>query len=384
MTSIRIRAVIAIAAAAITLVGLTSCAPAVGKQHAAGGTHGSSAAPGTPISTPTVSTLNLTPPTPLVNINCSKLVSSAQLVAAFGTKHVAAVATNAIATGDLEAQDTQIPAMDYVREAGGVACLWTDKPSNYYTSSFPTESAEQVGFLFNAQTAWQNQTKVGGYPGDINDGSCDLGSCELDQLFGGTTWVNATELNQKGTLSDPFEAILDAAKAGVVGAGSIGAKPTPEAGTIPLGSTCTAFIADASASQALGGTAVVSSQPLLPKDDFSYYGIWSGAQDELGDHPCIWKRGSAAVGHLSWLPGGAWAWNEAKALPLKDGSVAPLAVVGLAAGDTAFIRCAAADASCVADLVIGGNWIEAQVGQPGSTNRAAVTAIATAIVTKLA
>jgi hypothetical protein len=111
--------------------------------------------------------------------------------------------------------------------------------------------------------------------------------------------------------------------------------------------------------------------------------MWSGAQDVLGAHPCSWKRAGATVGHLSWLAGGAWAWDEAQALPYVGAPAQPLAVPGLPDGDSAFIRCAASDSSCVADLILGGNWIEAQVAQPGSTNRAAATALAAAIVTKV-
>lgn len=390
MTPPRVRASLAVAAAAALIFGLTSCAPAANPSQAGGGNVGSGAPTATPTPTPTpspVSTLDLTPPAPLVALDCNKFAKQSQVNSAFGNSHSVAIPTAAIATGDLEANDSEIPTMDYVREAGGIACLWSDKPSNFYAggigAAFPHEHAEQVAVLFNAQTAWTNEENVDGEPGPMSGGSCDIGSCQLDQLFSGTTWMDATELNQKSAITDPFGKILDQTKAAILAGGPAGPLPAPDAGTLALPSNCTAFVADSAVSSALGGIAVTDTQPLLRHDDFDTYGIWSGAQDELKDHPCAWKHGSASVGHLSWLPGGAWAWNEAKVLPLRDGPSAPLAVPGLASGDTAFIRCASGDASCVADLVLGGNWISVQVKESGAINRSAVTAIAAAIVAQL-
>jgi hypothetical protein len=335
-----------------------------------------------------VSTLDTTAPTPLANIDCSKFVTQAQLTAAFGNTAVTAVQTPAIATGDLKNQNAYIPAMDYVRATGGITCLWSNAPVNYYYTSsanggFPPYKTIQISVLFHAQPLWPTVEDVEGVTGDYGVGSCDIGSCELDEYIGGSMWMNATELNQLSSPNDPFSDIISAVKSDLLAAGAVGPDPTPAAGTLPIGHSCTDFIANADASTALGGTPVVSVQPIKQQDDIDFYGIWSGAQDALGAHPCEWKRGSAVVGHLSWLAGGAWAWNEAQALPYLGSPAQPLAIPGLPNGDSAFIRCTAGDSSCVADLILGGNWIETQVAQPGATNRAAVTAVAAAIVTKV-
>ena len=385
MHSPRVRSAVALATGAAILLALAACAPASTKHHPGGGSghHGAgstqSASP-----TPYVSTLDTTAPTPLANIGCSNLVTAADLSVAFPGVSVSLLPTASMAAGDLAGTDTQIPAADFVRDAGGIMCIWSNAPADHYITNFPTIKSEEISFLFNAAgTPWESSQKVdySDPASDMNDGSCDTGSCELDQLVNGKTWVSSLELNQQPVLNDPFQNITTADTAA---ASSVTAQPlpTPAAGTLALGHTCTAFVADADASTALG-TSVVSSQPLLQQDYMDFYGTWEGAQDELGDHPCVWTHGSTTVGHLSWLPAGAWAWDEAQALPLADGTPAPLSVPGLAKGDTAFIRCSASDASCVTDLIIGGNWIEAQVSQPGSINRAAVTAIADAIVTKL-
>jgi hypothetical protein len=390
MTSSRVRTAIAVVAVSGVLIALTSCAPATGPQNTGGTNQSAGPTPAltpTPTPTPTVSTLDRTPPTPLSNLSCDQFVSQAQLTAAFGSTPVTAIQTPAIATGDLQNQNALIPAMDYVREVGGITCLWTNSPVNYYynlptNGGFPPYKTIQVSVLFNAHNLWPKVEQLEDVTGDYGSGSCDLGICELDEYIGGSMWMNATELNQNSA-HDPFPAIIDHVKALLLAGGAVGADPTPAAGTLPLGHSCTDFVANADVSTALGGSPVVSLQPVNALDDLQFYGIWSGAQDALGAHPCEWKRGSAVVGHLSWLAGGAWAWNEAQALPYLGAPAQPLAVPGLPNGDTAFIRCTAGDASCVADLILGGNWIEAQVAQPGTTNRAAVTAVAAAIVTKV-
>ncbi|HEY5230563.1 MAG TPA: hypothetical protein VIJ11_06710, partial [Galbitalea sp.] len=83
--------------------------------------------------------------------------------------------------------------------------------------------------------------------------------------------------------------------------------------------------------------------------------------------------------------GGAWAWAEDKTQTLADAPLQTLHLTGLAVHDGAWIRCAAANASCIVDLTLGGDWIEVAVPatSTAANKRAAVTALAQAVVTKL-
>jgi hypothetical protein len=99
----------------------------------------------------------------------------------------------------------------------------------------------------------------------------------------------------------------------------------------------------------------------------------------------VFATGSTTQVQLAWIPGGAWAWAEDKTQPLADAPLQPLSLTGLGANDSASIRCASGSASCVVDLILGGDWIEATVpaSSTAADKRAAATAVAQAIVTHL-
>jgi hypothetical protein len=90
-----------------------------------------------------------------------------------------------------------------------------------------------------------------------------------------------------------------------------------------------------------------------------------------------------SAGSLQRLPGGEWAWNEARTFGLLDGPPVEVAVPGLEDGDSAWVRCPASGA-CTVDVIVGHNWLQF-VGWPddvGSTvdRHNAIEQIAAAIV----
>ena len=91
------------------------------------------------------------------------------------------------------------------------------------------------------------------------------------------------------------------------------------------------------------------------------------------------------IGFLSTLPAGAWAWAEASEF-LDSPAPEALEVTGLPASDEAWLRCSPDDSTCVVDLILGGNWIQATLDQADPTFgeqydvRDAATKIAEAIV----
>jgi hypothetical protein len=138
------------------------------------------------------------------------------------------------------------------------------------------------------------------------------------------------------------------------------------------------------------GTAVGTNAPItatVPDQGQAQYALqnWYASQNLLKDHPCVFQSGSTIQANLAWIPGGAWAWAEDKTQALADAPLQTLSLTGLHVNDGAWIRCAAANAACTVDLILGGNWIEATVPatSTAANKRTAATAVAQAIVTKL-
>ena len=343
---------------------------------------GTTAPTATPTPTPTLSSLDTTAPTPLVNLSCDDLTSTAEVQKAY--PGVPLVATTDLADGDLAGVGNALPVSYYVRADGGVECLWDTKPvDNYQFTGKPNPSFE-INVVFNAGAAWAAYQKGAFFTGN-NYGACDVGICQTDD-FVNNTWIDILELEpNQNHQSDVVQAVEKSAINAVKSGGVAAALPAAPAGTLALGTQCPDFIADSDVQSALGSSgSVVSSTPTAYLEDESTFSTWDAAQSAMHDKPCVWKSGGKKIGALNWIPAGAWAWKEAQTHSLIDGPAQPLTVAGLHSGDGAWVRCDTAQTSCIADLVIGGNWIEASLAKTGpSSKMAAITAIATSIVAKL-
>ncbi len=389
MTPHRLRAPFALVALTATAFALAGCAPATtpgGSTPPA--THAPAAHSPAKKSAPALDT---TPPAELVSTPCSSLITPKELTDWQGSG-VVAVAPALIAAGDLADTSIQIPAADYVRDAGGLVCLWSAGPvDDFGTGDAPEPSYLLITVQFNAGSQYALNAPGLGVVGGNRAGECDVddpGSiCQNDDLVGSGTWVEILSRHAVGTGAglNGIGTIEDSVLAALTAAGNPTGAAAPETGTTPLGSQCTDF-ADPAAIQAAVGSAVTASTP-----DQGQTGtdpetpIWFPSQDALKDHPCVFSTGSTVQAKLSWLPGGAWAWAENRSQALADAPLQALHVTGLGANDSASIRCAAGDASCVVDLVLGGNWIESTVPATSTApnKRTAATAVAQAIVTKL-
>jgi hypothetical protein len=168
----------------------------------------------------------------------------------------------------------------------------------------------------------------------------------------------------------------------VTAAGSGAALWTPPAGTTALPADCPGVITDATVQSALG-----LAVPVQASSGGGGWSIESGARENWGGPHCYWALldSDSGVGSLATLPGGAWAWDEARAFITVPSAPEVVSIAGLAAGDEAWLRCAAADAYCVIDLVLGGNWVEAYIWRDGPTpdRRAGALAVGAAIVASI-
>ena len=380
------RAFLVLACISVAALSLAGCAPAT---TGAGSAPANIRASHTPVIVKKLPpALDTTAPAARVNLPCTSLASKAEITGYQGAA-VTLMQPAALAAGDLADDSNLIPSSDYIREAGGLDCIWSAGPVDHSeTSENTVPSYLEITVQFDAENAWSIEgNAMGAENGDA--GECDtdgVGSiCQLDHLVGTGTWIDILGRHSTGG-GDEIEPLHDSVIAGVTAAGTPSAPPVPQAGTLALGTQCTDFASTASVQTALGtGVAIAASTPLHGPNDYDSLPVEYAAQDTLKDHPCIFTAGGATVAQLAWLPGGAWAWAEDKTQTLADAPLQSLQLTGLGVHGGAWIRCAAAGASCVVDLVIGGDWIEVEVPSTSvaANKRTAATALAQAVVTKL-
>jgi hypothetical protein len=368
--------------AAVSSVALVGCAPAVSGIHPGQATSGSHPSV-KPTRKPVVPVLNTTTPAPRLDIPCNTLVPQADVTAYQGAG-VTLVQPALLAAGDLADPNSLLPSADYIRETGGIQCIWSAGPvDNYLAIDQPVPALLEITVQFDAASTWPIVAQDIGAVGN-EGGDCDVDDpgniCQTEDLVGTSTWIEI--YSRHGAGSGDISKVESDAVAAVNAGGTPATLPSPQAGTTKLGTSCTALLATDAVASAVGTTvAVTASTPDQGQTDYALQN-WVASQNLLKDHPCFYKAGATVQAKLAWLPGGAWAWNENKTQTLANGPLQTLHVAGEQSGDTAAIRCAASDSSCTVDLVLGGNWIEASVPatSTAANKRTAATQIAADIV----
>ncbi|MEQ1737250.1 MAG: hypothetical protein ABL886_12700, partial [Rhodoglobus sp.] len=305
-------------------------------------------------------------PEPVIGATCSEILSAASVAAAF--PDALAVADPAQST--LAAAPAIVPAY-VVRSLGGIACEWNNGET--YSSSRgsnPDYSGVRVLVLPDATTQWDRYVAYYGSGGlGLYCGEAfppyPLG-CHGNDLVG-SYWVETTISD---ATSAAAAATLHAAILAAVGSAGPGADAwTAPADTLPLPADCEGVVAVGTVQSALGVTTTVVINHAA--------GGWSlraGADVNANSITCFWSYwdADAGVGGVRVLAAGVWAFTEvfpALAIPV---SPEPLTLTGLNASDEAWIRCAPGNAECTVDLVIGGNWIEFDVGPDEGFGRVTV------------
>jgi len=267
---------------------------------------------------------------------------------------------------------------------GGITCEWSNgEPLSDTTGYNPAYVGSRVLVLPNATSQWDRYLSYYGpdAEGDLCSAYEGPMHCTTDRLTG-STWVQVTTV---GAASEAAASALGAeVVAAVAGAGAGAAPWTPPAGTAALPADCPGVIADDVVQSALALDVAVQAST-----GGGGWSLESGARQNWGGPHCYWAflDADAGVGSLSSLPGGAWAWAEAREFLTLPSAPEAVTVAGLSAGDEAWLRCASADDYCLVDLVIGGNWVEAYLWPDDAglsiDRRAGAIAIAEAIVANL-
>lgn len=328
--------------------------------------------------TPTPTADSLSAPAPLIDVPCAELVSAATLTSAFTTPVTAIDPAESL----MGAYPTIAPTYA-VRSLGGLTCEWNNgQPQSFTGGSSATYVGVRVIVLPNATSQWDRFIDY--YGAEAEGDYCASGGptfyCSTDALVG-STWV---EVIMFGAVSDVEASALGAeVVAGITAAGPGAELWAPPAGTAALPADCPGVVSDAAVQAALG-----LDVPIQAASGGGGWSIEAGARENWGGPGCFWAflDADAGVGSLATLPGGAWAWDEAREFITLPAIPESVGIAGLAAGDEAWLRCAAGDDYCLIDLVIGGNWVEAYVwpddvgGAVPMDRRAGALAIGAAIV----
>lgn len=328
----------------------------------------------TPTPTPTVEPISA--PEPRIDLTCDALSAALPLAATFSTP----VSSVSRAASEYGARPS-MPEEYVIRSAGGLVCEFSNgQPQSTTTGSNPAYVGVQVLVLPDPGPQWDRYVSYYGVSGDRSlfcYSEATGANCNANALAG-TTWVEASVVAAVNETAGT--ALVDAVLAAVGGAGPGAAVWSPPADTLALPDDCEAFV-DAATLQSTTGLA-----NLEPRGrDGGGWSLRAGAQTIDGSPSCFWafQFADAGIGSLTVLRGGVWAAGEAQEIV---GS-APITVAGLAEGDEARLRCGPADAWCVVDLVLGGNWVELYLsaddpGAPGAPldRRTVIQSIAATVV----
>lgn len=301
-------------------------------------------------------------PEPAADVTCNDLTNPSQLDPIF------AVAVNlAPPTRTYEYVGARIAQEWDVRQAGGVACQWSD-PDGISTSEGRYLSGMDLRLLPASGPQWQAFSDARG-DGSNSWFECgDYGDCNFD-LYTSTGWWLSLDAFNIDSIPSPTAAALRALTQPVFSAiaSTVNALPAPDPSWAPptpdlaFGGGCAGVTTGDRIGTAIGLGAAIDYE------SYEFPEIGYAALASIGGSDCRWARASDGwdVAYIQVLPGGAWAQAAAKAAMEANGApVSSPAVTGVPAGATAFYQHVDSEAL---DIVLGGTWIKISISNGSET-----------------
>lgn len=388
--STHLRRVIVPALAAVLAAGLTGC----------GLTAPSGTSPSLPVTAPTITpapTPTTTAPSdgasdpvdpaaasgekpdPRAAIGCEDITSPSQVAPLF------TMAVNlAPPSRTYEYVGASIAQEWAVRQAGGVACQWSD-PEGIETSEGRYTSGIDVKLVPASDDQWNQFSAAVGDGSDRFLTCTDYSECQYDRYLSNGWWLSLDAFQiGDGTLTESAATTLFTPIAnGIASTAGALAGPDPSwtlpVADAPFGPFCDSVITGARLTHALGLSGTAESE-------FAEYpSAASTAEDIAGETDCMWTLPGSGDNriYIQVLPGGAWAQAEAKAaMEVVTGSpVTGPTVTGVPAGATALYH--HVDSSAL-DIVIGGTWVKVAIGHGTHTGSLSETNALKAIAADIA
>jgi hypothetical protein len=376
MTSLRLRVAVSVIAASVTLLALTSCAPAA---HSAGGattTHHHTTKP-----TPTPA--QLVQPASRYPFGCGDLIGASTVATLFS------VPMSLVDSARFDRLNliSQIPTSEYVKQLGAIDCTW-------YDGAKTNDNSHDLELQILPVTPAEWNIFADGGATDIHDGVET--ECTADEGFnscGYEAYVNGSRFSLTLNNMKPIptgEFVLPPAVKAIVAAITasltstpLGPVPPAQHPSVALPSSGTAMLTVAQARSALGVGASVPMEVDCAGMTDGPWEIMNEAQKQVDNgSDCEFGlpyNGDAQgpYGLFEFLPAGEWA---AKELLADTPTETPVSDSSLPAGDSLY-EWTDADGELNGDLILGGNLIEINLFNPSDTgDPAASVPLPTALV----
>lgn len=262
-----------------------------------------------------------------------------------------------------------IPRLTSILSEGGTVCEWSNgSPMNSQYGVEPGYAGVTVSVLPMPAAGWSAKATRNGMPSDAT--SCDsTDTCSMSRAVG-DVWLTLEAKGGTVATIDPVaaEAMMSAVVATVTAAGEPSPLATPSRTAPPLPNDCEEILPLDIVRE------ITADETAEPSAGAGGWSDWAEARLAAGNEGCRWSTGEQSAAHVGWIRDGRWAYERSSAA----GTFSPTVVAGLAAGDTATLRCVAAGTSCAVDLAIGTDWLNV-VGNDEAT----AVALAEAVVSQL-
>ena len=364
MTAARIPGAIAVAVLALALAG---CGPAAVSTDSP---TGPSPTEPTPTPTPKPTVVASVAPESLIDLDCSDLVG----VASIGT--IAGVTERDPRGVAAEMLDV-VPLADIVRNAGGLACEFSDggrwrTPTADGGSVLNTSWRGAAIFVVPNVGAAAESLIANSSCGDSNNIRSNV--CQVD-FAAGTSWVTVVS-SSTGDRGTTFRAVRDHVKGIVAGATSQAGPIARAPGIFQPPRDCASLVPVATIASLLGGSDVSTARSF----QLQVAAEATFATENIG---CDWWRDTGdRLAQIHVYPGGAWAAT----LTLPTLGAKPIEFAGLRDDDLALSHCTDVSAYdywiCTVEVVVDGTWVRATGSGPDeATSTTLASALAEAILT---
>lgn len=288
--------------------------------------------------------------------------------------------TSTLAVGvafDAERSRARSPEDAALEQLGSLRCIWANRaPGPPWEDQDPDYSSALLQVVPDGEVPWRRFVEVyGPMSGPSPYGNAAIGpnchgaepdvpgppvhSCQLDALVGsywvqlsmtgvggGTAQSNDDLLAHARRVTDPLMATLANQE-----------PPTPRWSPPPSQPMdCQTVLADEQAISVTGVAGLVVGQYF----DGPRVGQLTYSLDETGAKRChlLISGSDQAVGQVSYLPGGGWAFREHSDAWVDAGNARPVSLTGARSGEAFTEECVSVEEDCRIDMLVGENWLQ--------------------------